>query len=76
MAEEDGQVSMGRHLAAVKLEAAEMKYALEQQVETLKQMVSELEVEGASLAAELEHCQSHIEKLKVENSTKYRMEER
>ena len=67
---------LAQHLAAVKLEAAETKHLLKQQVHDLSQQVAELEIEREEQAAELSHCRSHIEQLKVQNSTKYRMEER
>jgi hypothetical protein len=67
---------LAKHLAEVKLQAAESKYALEQQINVLTTKVEELVAESEHRIQELSHSQNQIEQLKVENSTKYRMEER
>jgi hypothetical protein len=67
---------MAQHLAAVKLEAAESKYKLEQQIAALTQRVEELVDQSEHHVGEVSHLQNKIEQLKIENSTKYRMEER
>ena len=69
-------VLLGRHLAATKLEAAEKENNLKQEIKLLQQDNEKLlrYIEGQR--EKVEHLQSENYQLKLENSKKWRVQER